>query len=339
MENKVNSAIPSVYKIKNSEAKVSNNSIAATLPKENSSLNDEVSFKGNNTNTEKQYKKPGIFATVAGVMTGSIVNNIVNLPRVPLGQMAGNGLDQLSQSVSKDELIKIENSIEETIKTSGLKDKGVSIIKATAENSDEIKQIIGKEANKGILKYLPKGFKKLLGDAQYTQLDFGANAFYTFVSKKILIPEDGLGLAMFHEVGHAMNANLSKIGKMLQNCRGLFLLAMPISLIALFKTKKAPDEKPKNKLDEATTFIKNNAGKLTFMTFLPLLIEEGLASIKGNKIAKQMLTPELARKVAKTNALGFSTYFALAAFSSLGIYLGTKVKDMIAKPKPVDNNK
>ena len=51
-----------------------------------------------------------------------------------------------------------------------------------------------------------------------------------------------------------------------------------------------------------------------------------------------MLDPKLAKKVAKTNALGYSTYLALAALSRLGIYLGTKVKDFIAKPKPVENN-
>lgn len=76
---------------------------------------------------------------------------------------------------------------------------------------------------------------------------------------------------------------------------------------------------------------------MTFATFIPTLLEEGLASIKGNNFAKKVLSPELAKKVSKTNALGFSTYLGLATLSSLGIYLGTKVKDAIAKPKLVKN--
>ncbi|MBQ2611149.1 hypothetical protein IJF81_02015, partial [bacterium] len=85
-----------------------------------------------------------------------------------------------------------------------------------------------------------------------------------------------------------MNANLSKFGKILQKCRPMALLAIPVSQIALWKTKKAPGEEPKNGLDKTTTFIKNNAGKLTFLAFLPTLLEEGLASVKGNKLAKKL---------------------------------------------------
>lgn len=135
-----------------------------------------------------------------------------------------------------------------------------------------------------------------------------------------------------------MNANLSKFGKILQKCRPMALLAIPVSLIALWKTKKAPGEEPKNGLDKTTTFIKNNAGKLTFLAFLPTLLEEGLASVKGNKLAKKLLNPELAKKVAKTNALGFSSYALLATLSGLGVYLGTKVKDAIASKKLVEQN-
>ena len=47
----------------------------------------------------------------------------------------------------------------------------------------------------------------------------------------------------------------------------------------------------------------------------------------------------IARKVAKTNALGFSTYLLSATLSGLGIYLGTKVKDSIVSKKLVTENK
>ena len=308
---------------------------------ENTPLKDEVSFNKNEEaviNQKQQYKKPNIGTIIAGILAGRTVNSLTtNLPKNIISSKAFEEMAKLSDGLSKNEYEKIEDTLKETIKSSGLADKGVSLLKATAENADEIEQIMVGEIDNGFLKYLPKKFKELLGGVFGSQICSGENACYAFASKKIIMPEKELGLAMFHEMGHAMNANLSKVGKMLQKSRGLSLLAIPISLIALFKTKKAPNEEPKNKIDKATTFIKNNAGKLTFATFLPVLIEEGLATIKGNKIAKQMLSPELAKKVAKTNALGYSTYLALAVLSGLGIYLGTKVKDAIAKPKPIEN--
>ena len=248
-------------------------------------------------------------------------------------------IGKISNSLSADEFTQVEKAVVDTIKNSGLEAKGVSIIKATTENAEEISKIMGKEIDKGVLKYLPKQVKEIIGGIFSSQMASGKNACYTFASKKIIMPEKELGLALFHEAGHAMNANLSKFGKILQKCRLMQCLTLPIALIALWKTKKAPGEEPKNGLDKATTFIKNNAGKLTFAAFLPMLLEEGLATIKGNNFAKQLLSPELARKVAKTNALGFSTYLLMATLSGLGIYLGTKVKDSIASKKLAAENK
>lgn len=190
--------------------------------------------------------------------------------------------------------------------------------------------------NNFLIKHLPENFKKIVSNIMDGMVSSGSNALYTFKSKAIIMPEKDMVLAAFHEMGHAANSNLSKFGKLLQKCRPLMLLAGPIALIALFKSKKAPDEKPEGAVDKTTTFIKNNAGKLTFLSFIPMLLEEGMASIKGLKFAEKALSPELIKKVAKTNKLGFITYMGLALASSLGVYLGVKVKDAIAKPKPVE---
>ena len=108
-------------------------------------------------------------------------------------------------------------------------------------------------------------------------------------------------------------------------------------MIAILKTKKAEGEKPTSTLDKITTFVKDNAGKLTFASFLPLLFEEGLASIRAQKMAQSVFGKgsALASKVAKTNALGFASYVGLASLASLGIFLGAKVKDCIASRKVV----
>ena len=187
------------------------------------------------------------------------------------------------------------------------------------------------EVDKGFFRYFPKNYRKNLSDSFTTIALNGENTYYAFVDKKIILHKNKLNFAAFHEIGHAMNSNLSKIGKILQKSRILILLSAPILIIAMLKNKKSSEEKPKNKLDKATTFIKNNAGKLAFATYIPLLIEEGLASMKGNAFAKQLLSPELARKVAKFNGLGFLSYLLKAIFCGLGVYFGSKARDEVLK--------
>lgn len=293
-----------------------------------------------NMNTQEQeYKKPSTGAIIGGVLAGSAVNSLVCVPHKLVTPLILEKMSEISRNLSADEFSQVEKAVDDTIKNSGLADKGVSIIKATAKNADEINKIITQEIDKGVFKFLPTKVKEFFGKIFTSQMASGKNACYTFKSKKIIMPEKELSLAFFHEAGHAANANLSKFGKALQKSRPLAILALPIAAIALLKTKKVPGEKPKNKIDKTTTFIKENAGKLTFAAFLPTIMEEGIATLKGNKFAKQLLSTDLAKKVSKTNALGFSTYLLLATLSGLGIYLGTKVKDAIAKPELVKNNK
>ena len=289
---------------------------------------------------ETKYKNPTPLAIAGGVIAGGITNSAVKIGQDAItGLFISRALKNTSKNISTDEFKQLETAIENTINNSGLKEKGVEIIKATKENSKKITDIISKDFSCGVMKFAPKSIKEFLSKNVVSQIEDGANALYAVSAKKIIMPEGGkLGLALFHEAGHAMNANLSKFGKVLQKCRPLTLLAIPISLIALLKTKKAPDEQPKNKLDKATTFIKNNAGKLTFAAFLPAILEEGLASLKGNKFAKQLLSPDLAKKVAKTNALGFTSYLLAATLSAVGLYAGVKVKDAIAHKKEIKEN-
>jgi len=288
------------------------------------------SIDGQNKNEDKK-SKPGAKAITCGYLAGSAVSSIVGIPNVLLSPKLMQKMKNLSDSITPDELEQIEKTATNIIKTSGLEEKGVSVIKATKDNVDEITKIFEKEANKGILKYYPSPFKERVINNLTSAITECNNASYTFASKKIVMPEKDMWLAFFHETGHAINANIGKTAKVLQKCRPMSLLVYPISMIALLKNKKAPDEQPKNSLDKATTFVKNNAGKLTFVSFLPLLVEEGLASIKGNSYAKKFLNPNLTKKVVKSNALGFSTYLLMATLTGLGIFLGTNARDFVVQ--------
>ncbi len=284
----------------------------------------------------QKYKSPGALATAGGVTAGLVVNGLV---QSPTNIVAGKILDKMHTvcgSVTKDEFIQADRAAAATLKSTGLEEKGVGIINASFSNLDEIRKIMSKEIDNSFLKHLPKDVKEVLGYMASSPMANGDNACYTFASKKILLPENGLRLSVFHEMGHAVNANLSTAGKLLQKCRPMSLLAIPVALTGIFKTKKAPGEEPNGKIDKVTTFVKDNAGKLAFCAFLPTILEEGLATMRGNKYAKELLSPELAKKVAKTNALGFSTYVLAAALSGLGACLGSKARDYIAGRKPVE---
>ena len=142
-------------------------------------------------------------------------------------------------------------------------------------------------------------------------LEQGRNAIFLPKTNEVAVNIEKLGTAAFHEMGHAVNHNFSKFWKGMQKLRipcgiagGLF------GTVALFKRKKVEGEEPKGFFDKTTTFIKNNVGKLTLAAFAPIVAEELMATYRGNKMAKKVLSPELFKKVQKTNRFGAMTYIA-----------------------------
>ncbi len=60
-----------------------------------------------------------------------------------------------------------------------------------------------------------------------------------------------------------------------------------------------------------------------------------MATYRGNKMAKKVLSPELFKKVQKTNRFGAMTYIATGVGAALAAVVGSKVRDAIAKPKEI----
>lgn len=280
-------------------------------------------------NTNQNYPKPSVGSVVGGLFLGGVASNIANIPNKSINPKLIAVMQNFSNSLTQDELVQVSKGAEVAFSKTGLGKIGVEILRANESNVDEVGKIMAKELdNSPITKTLPKIMKEFVGKIFGDMAKDGENAFYAIQSKKIVLPEKGLELASFHEIGHALNGN-SSIGKILQKTRYLQALIIPIALIALLKTKKQEGQEPKNALDKATTFIKDNAGKLAFAAFLPTLFEEALATFKGNGLAKKVLSSDLVQKVAKSNACGFASYFGMAATSAFAIFLATKVKDAI----------
>ncbi len=149
-------------------------------------------------------------------------------------------------------------------------------------------------------------------------------------ANSVLLSKDKLHTVGFHELGHAMNWNFSSFGRFLQKCRTVAMFAPMFIGIYGAVTKKS---KPKNEGEKLTVaqkfnnFLRDNAGKLSFAVALPMLIEEGMATAKGNSFAKKLLSPELAKRVSKSNAVAYSSYLLTAVLGTLGAYVAVKVKD------------
>lgn len=135
-------------------------------------------------------------------------------------------------------------------------------------------------------------------------------------------------------MGHALSAD-STFVKTLQKVTPVAMMIPGLVLTAaLLNKRKAGDESQPTdgKFQKLKDAVKKNAGKLTALAFVPMLAEEGIASLKGGKIAKNLfkdgkLSKELLNKVRLTNASNFAGYILLAAGAVLGTKLAIKVKD------------
>lgn len=303
-------------------------------------------------NQEQQYQKPSAGAIFGGIVAGSLVQNAAPFPAMPFAVKIVDKMKKIS-NLSNDEFKQVTEGINKTLKNTTLSEKGVTLKRIPTVEAKSFREKCRNTINpikgteQGNCAYYVseepkadrlKGFLEKFAPKELLE-DLKAKTYLK--AKTIVAPEKNLSLAIFHEIGHAANNHLDEIGKLLQKSRKplMFIVTPLIGLVALCKTKKAPNQEPQGTMDKATDFIKNNAGKLTFLAFVPILAEEAIASIKGCKFAKEAgLSTELVAKVAKTNKIAYLTYLGSALLTSLGIYLGVKVKDAIAKPVPVNQN-
>lgn len=172
------------------------------------------------------------------------------------------------------------------------------------------------EANKHLFeqKFNKKGL--------FDEVAKGRNAFFSNSLKLAVAPKSHPQLIL-HEIGHAINSTKGRVMKFLQNSRYKMASLPAVMLISnLFF--------PKSKKD-GQTFIERHAGKIGFAAFLPTIIEEGLASLRGIKAAKAAkavygnkinLTP------LKTNYL-----FAWTTYLISGLLLGISMKQVMLDNK------
>ncbi len=149
----------------------------------------------------------------------------------------------------------------------------------------------------------------------------GENAFYMDRIKFAVAPKSKPSLIL-HELGHAITAHKGQFMRFLQKSR-MYAATIPTTLI--FINKMIPHKQGEE------TFIEKHAGKIGFCAFLPTIIEEGLASLRGikaaNKIKKSI---NLNLKPLKRNyAFAWLTY----VIAGLGLGIAAKQSFLEIKTK------
>ncbi len=281
-----------------------------------------------------QYVTPGIGLSAAGYFVGSAANGATSTILNTLSaRKLINKIRNLNQGVNVEE---IRNGLNKALNISGMTQKGVKIVDYTnSTRTYKTDSLLLKE----FIEHLKQGKFYNIGEEKLKNLVVvGYNAYYSFKKNNIHINTQKASTLGFHEIGHAINRQSSKFWKSMQNLRGpMTYLALLLPTIALLKRKKVEGEEPNGLIDKTTTFIKENVGKLTTLTSIPILAEEFKATARGNKLAKQVLSPELASKVIKTNKLGAISYIGDAVVAGIAVSVANKIKDAIAKPKLVKN--
>lgn len=140
----------------------------------------------------------------------------------------------------------------------------------------------------------------------------GRNAFFMDSVKLAVAPEKKPSLIL-HELGHAINASKGKFLRFLQNSRRYRAYVPSAVVLAnnMFKESGFHSD-----------FIEKHAGAIGFLSFLPTIIEEGLASLRGVNAAKKVLGKAANLKPLKRNYLAAWLTYLIAG---LGVGVASKM--------------
>lgn len=300
-----------------------------TVPVQNDkNTNKSQNLQDNKTLRLSQEKDSWLVNAMAAYFGASIPANIIRnvSTNSSTKMMAKTGL------LGENEAKVVNEGLDKAFNSLKLKDKGVKIYRVTAENFDEVVNITKKDFQKAYLNIFPDEMNKKIASRFLDIVKKGQNEFWYKHSRVIVLPQKGMELTAFHELGHAVDYVFSKTGKFMQKAKVVSLLA-PLVLLFGCITKKETETKDKKltKLDKTKNFIRNNAGKLTAALFIPLLWSEGIATVKGYKIAKKVLPSALSKKMLNTSLWGFLSYAAYSAITAISCFAAVKIKDVMDK--------
>ena len=299
-----------------------------------------------------------------GFVAAQTASSLVSLPVSALSIASLAGMRKISE-ISQADSVELSKAVQKGLKDSGLYDKGVKVFKMKEiplpKTMEDITKFLtsGVEYGKKDKKALEalatelcsgatmKKLKKLMPDFDIKdviklnpnalQFKLGINAGFLPKANKIVTPSKHLQTSVFHEMGHALNANGGKLLKALQKARPVAMIVPTVILLVSLLNKRKTTDAPQagdNAIQKGADFVKKNAAGLTALSMLPMLLEEGIASLRGQGIAKNLvksgdLSKALLKKVRLTNLGGFASYALAVVGAALAAKTAVVVKDKI----------
>ena len=285
------------------------NSVNLDYPQSDSAVNNKKNKKSRNT-------KGALTAYAASFG----VNALASVPSLLISKNFANDTKLLTQS----EVANINKQADHLLnKLTNLGKKGVTIENITTTPP--------------ILDMLPPVLKKF---NPITIISEGKNAVFNPSLNQIQINREKLPLSIFHEMGHAFNFNNSKFWKAMQisSLTGKNLAPLMMLFAAFTKKEVATEGKELTKKQKIKNGIRESSPLISVGLMLPTLLEEGKATLRANKWAKQILDPKHAKLVTQKNAIAYSTYVIVALGLGLATYTAKKVKDHFDEKKAMKAN-
>ena len=223
-------------------------------------------------------------------------------------------LNQMTKEHANNHLYK--DVFQKAVRNSGLEEKGLQFIDTQFSTADIYK--------------IRNGMKDAV---EHLDIKKGLNACYVPDAKVVMLNADKASISGFHELGHAMNHLNSKFGRFLQKLRKPgYAIAGLMGTVALISRRK-----PKGEKRNAVEFVQDNSAKIAFLSLLPTVIEEAMASYKGIKLAKENgLSQALAKNLKKFYGKALLSYGGYALVTGLAVFVASKITEVFTRPQKIN---
>ncbi len=266
---------------------------------------------------QKNVKEKGTIRAILGASAAKIM-----VKEIPASVFVSR-FKKINQDLLPEQKQLMSQTADKILKQTGLADKGVNIVDFSKTYSPLIHTFKGKLIEEGsnafYISKFPKFVDKLIKKYNVQGI----------VPNSINYNSEKFATSVFHEMGHAFNANKSKFWLTAQKLRAPFMALSAFMMLfsAATKQEKAEDGKELTKKQKVKNSLRKNSGIIAALATLPILAEETMASIRGCKWAKAELPKQLFNKVLKTNCFSFLSYMLLPVSAGLGAFCAAKLKD------------
>ncbi len=313
--------------------------------------NNPVNYNRNNNNISPQER---LFKQTAGLTAGAAAGYVLaQTGNILLKPCYKNFMSMMGKIHSENSDV-IFKEADRMLKESGIEQKGFQGIKigksvetykkdlqSTYKKASTYKKIKMYSVEKlGILANIPYALigkiDKNLENHMATMLRLGV---YCPMNNSIY---SEFGSSLLHESGHAINSNKNFFTKIPRKAAlASSVLLIPLAILTAMFHKKRNDNlnnsqnSNKSRLEKIKDFTKNHIGLTVAVLSLPLLAEEGMATLRAVNFAKksELLTETAKKTHSKILGIAFGTYIAQVALLSTMAKTSVWIKNKIAGNK------